>query len=247
MRPFKSAAVPLTPVYRAAALAAAGAAAAAAAACEQTPPALPPDPCARVTFNADACEDAQARQGYYYHGTWVPHVYPMPYAFYLGAFNRYAAGGGRYVTAPPSVYAPGYRPQSARAASYLDRVSGGGGVRVTDPSLLGPAYATGAGRPGAPVVTRGGFGQTGATAGTPVAAGARRGLTTNSAFAVATDGHYGGRHGAVAGSRYGGASRLGGGIGRAYGGVSHPAGGRAVSRGGFGSSGGRVGGFGRGG
>jgi adhesin HecA-like repeat protein len=218
---FKSAAVVLTPAYRAAAFAAVGAAA---AACSPEPPPVTPDPCARVTFEAQACETAHRQQGYYYHGGWIPHIYPMPYVFYLGGYRNYAAAGGRHVAPPRSVYMPTYQAPGARAVSYLDRVSGRGAVPV--------------GNPGA-VVNRGGFGQTRGGVGA-------RSFATGSAFALATEGAYGGRHGAVAGSRVGGAARLGGPAGRAFSGVTHAAGSRAVSRGGFGRTGGGRGGFGRG-
>jgi hypothetical protein len=203
VRTLKSAAVPVSPAYRAAALAAA-----AAAACEPARPPATPDPCARVTFSADACQDAREQKGYYYHGAWVPHIYPMPYAFYLGGYRNYVAQGGRAIAAPAGVYAPRYQSTSSRAATYLDRVSGGGAVRVGNPAGL-PGYATGPGAPGsAAVAHRGGFGQTRAAAGRGAG-----GFATGSAFAVATQGGYGGRHGAVAGTRAGGAARLGGSAG----------------------------------
>jgi len=40
------------------------------------------DPCEQTTYVQAACDSAVAHQGYYYGGTWYPHVYPYAALYY---------------------------------------------------------------------------------------------------------------------------------------------------------------------
>jgi hypothetical protein len=223
VRTLKSAAVPVSPAYRAAALAAA-----AAAACEPARPPATPDPCARVTFSADACQDAREQKGYYYHGAWVPHIYPMPYAFYLGGYRNYVAQGGRAIAAPAGVYAPRYQSTSSRAATYLDRVSGAARCAWgTRPGC--PATPPGRARPGAPRSrTAAASARRGRRPGAG-RAGSRRARRSRWPRRAATAGGTAPWRARVRAARRAWAARR-----ARFSGVTHAAGSRAVSRGGSG-------------
>src|SRR4051812_11008689 len=66
----------------------------------------PIDPCEPDAFTQVACDTAVARGGYWYSGTWYPHVYPYGAIYYLGRYNSFVAGGGRVRSISPTVYVP---------------------------------------------------------------------------------------------------------------------------------------------
>ena len=83
------------------------------------------DPCESQTYNQVACDSAVAHQGYYYAGTWYPHVYPYNTMYYLSRYNGYVGSGGRMRSIAPTVYAPSV----AAPASRPSVVRGGfGGI-----------------------------------------------------------------------------------------------------------------------
>lgn len=53
-----------------------------------------------------ACDSAVTHSGYWYSGTWYPHVYPYATMYYLGRYNSFVAGGGRVRSISPTVYVP---------------------------------------------------------------------------------------------------------------------------------------------
>jgi len=66
----------------------------------------PVDPCEATTYTQTACDSAVAKGGYYYSGTWYPHVYSYGALYYLTRHNSWVAGGGRVRSISPTVYAP---------------------------------------------------------------------------------------------------------------------------------------------
>jgi hypothetical protein len=64
------------------------------------------DPCEAEVYTQAACDSAVARGGYWYSGTWYPHVYPYAPMYYLGRYNSFVAGGGRVRSISPTVYVP---------------------------------------------------------------------------------------------------------------------------------------------
>src|SRR5438270_13996901 len=72
------------------------------------------DPCDAQTYNQVACDSAVVHRGYYYGGTWYPHVYPYTTMYYLSRYNGYVSGGGRIRTIAPTVYAPSRAAPAAR-------------------------------------------------------------------------------------------------------------------------------------
>jgi hypothetical protein len=64
------------------------------------------DPCEAQTYNQVACDSAVAHHGYYYGGTWYPHVYPYAAMYYLTRYNGYVSSGGRTRSVAPTIYAP---------------------------------------------------------------------------------------------------------------------------------------------
>lgn len=75
-----------------------------AAACGPSTP--PPDPCLPQTYAAEACQYAVEHRGYYYGGTWYPHVYTQPFFFYNNAYSGYVASGGRVMPVEAGRYSP---------------------------------------------------------------------------------------------------------------------------------------------
>ncbi len=73
-------------------------------ACGPSQPAI--DPCEAATFNQPACEYAIEHQGYYYNGTWYPHVYGHPFLYYSQGYGSYIAGGGRVRSIAPGSFEP---------------------------------------------------------------------------------------------------------------------------------------------
>src|SRR6185436_11222977 len=66
----------------------------------------PIDPCEPASYAQVTCDSAVANHGYWYGGTWYPHVYPYAAMYYLGRHNTYVAGGGRVRRVSPTVYVP---------------------------------------------------------------------------------------------------------------------------------------------
>lgn len=64
------------------------------------------DPCEQTTYVQAACDSAVAHQGYYYGGTWYPHVYPYAALYYYNRYSGFVAGGGRVRRVSPTVYVP---------------------------------------------------------------------------------------------------------------------------------------------
>ncbi len=66
----------------------------------------PVDPCEPASYTQVTCDSAVANRGYWYGGTWYPHVYSYAPLWYLTRHNSYVAGGGRVRSVSPTVYAP---------------------------------------------------------------------------------------------------------------------------------------------
>lgn len=62
------------------------------------------DPCDSASFNQQACQDAVASGGYYWHGSWYPMRYSHPYPYYYDQFHSYVSRGGSSVSAPAGAY-----------------------------------------------------------------------------------------------------------------------------------------------
>jgi hypothetical protein len=92
------------------------------------PNALPPDPCLPSTYTAPACEYAVQHQGYYYGGTFYPHVYSSPFLYYSNGYSNYVAGGGRVSTIAPGRFAPGGGASGAVSAPSSTTRGGFGGT-----------------------------------------------------------------------------------------------------------------------
>ena len=72
------------------------------------------DPCEAQTYNQVACDSAVVHHGYYYGGTWYPHVYPYGGMYYLTRYNGYVGSGGSVRSIAPTVYAPSISAPAAR-------------------------------------------------------------------------------------------------------------------------------------
>jgi hypothetical protein len=77
------------------------------------------DPCEQTTYVQAACDSAVAHQGYYYGGTWYPHVYPYAGLYYYSRYSGFIASGGHVRRISPTVYvphpsAPAARPSAVR-------------------------------------------------------------------------------------------------------------------------------------
>jgi len=66
----------------------------------------PLDPCEPENYTQVACESAVTNRGYWYGGTWYPHVYSYAALYYLTRHNSYVGSGGRVRSISPTVYAP---------------------------------------------------------------------------------------------------------------------------------------------
>jgi hypothetical protein len=64
------------------------------------------NPCDAATFSDQACQDAIAKGGYFWNGSWYPMNYSHPYPYYYGSYQAYIANGGTVVAAPASAYSP---------------------------------------------------------------------------------------------------------------------------------------------
>jgi hypothetical protein len=91
----------------------------------------PIDPCEPSAYMQAACDSAVANRGYYYGGTWYPHVYPYAAMYYLGRYNTYVAGGGRVRRMSPSVYVPHVSTPAARPGVVRGGFGGIGGGHVS--------------------------------------------------------------------------------------------------------------------
>jgi hypothetical protein len=91
----------------------------------------PIDPCEPDSYTQAACDTAVARHGYWYGGTWYPHVYPYAAMYYLGRHNSFVAGGGRVRSISPTVYVPHTSTPSARPAVVRGGFGGIGSGHVS--------------------------------------------------------------------------------------------------------------------
>ncbi len=82
------------------------------------------DPCDSAYFDDQACRDAVANHGYYWHGGWHSMGYSHPYPFYYDTYNSYRLHGGRVSPAPMGSYAHG---MSSPGSSHGTTVRGGFG------------------------------------------------------------------------------------------------------------------------
>ncbi len=64
------------------------------------------DPCDAATFSDQACQDAVAKGGYYWDGSWYPVNYSHPYPYYYDSYRGYISRGGTVVAAPAGSYSP---------------------------------------------------------------------------------------------------------------------------------------------
>ena len=53
------------------------------------------DPCLPASYHQAICDQAVQQHGYWYGGTWYPHVYAMPPLYYYNGYRSYVASGGR--------------------------------------------------------------------------------------------------------------------------------------------------------
>lgn len=125
-----------------------------------------PDPCDPALFQREACEQAVARSGHFYLGTWIPHAYPYPLSHYAGAHDRYLARGGQVLPMPAKAWRAEFRTTEERAAATIANGTAGGTVlspsRMAAIATREPSLA--ASRRGA-TTSRGGFGAIGAGRG----------------------------------------------------------------------------------
>src|ERR1043165_2303192 len=66
----------------------------------------PVDPCEPASYAQSTCDSAVANRGYWYGGTWYPHVYSYAPLWYLTRHNSYVGGGGRGRGGSPAAHAP---------------------------------------------------------------------------------------------------------------------------------------------
>jgi hypothetical protein len=66
------------------------------------------DPCEPDSYTQVACDAAVVNHGYWYSGTWYPHVYPYAGLWYMNRYSGYVGSGGRVRTMSPTVYSPSY-------------------------------------------------------------------------------------------------------------------------------------------
>ena len=74
----------------------------------------PLDPCEPATYSQQVCEQAVAQHGYWYSGTWYPHVYPYAPFFYYNRYTGFIGSGGRVRSISPTVYVPHVSTPAAR-------------------------------------------------------------------------------------------------------------------------------------
>ncbi len=112
----------------------------AAMACGNSPP--PPDPCAAVTYSAQACQYAIDHQGYYHDGTFYRHSYGFPFIYYNNGYSRFLGGGGVATPIPAERFSPTFRGGSSSGGAGA--IGGAGTVRGGF-GTSGAAHASGAG------------------------------------------------------------------------------------------------------
>src|SRR5690348_13276703 len=66
----------------------------------------PIDPCEAGTYTQAACDSAVVHHGYWYGGSWYPHVYPYDPIWYYTRHTGFVSSGGRVRSISPTVYAP---------------------------------------------------------------------------------------------------------------------------------------------
>lgn len=64
------------------------------------------DPCESGSYVQTACDSAVVHHGYWYGGTWYPHVYSYAPFWYYNRYSNYVAGGGRVRSLSPTTYVP---------------------------------------------------------------------------------------------------------------------------------------------
>jgi hypothetical protein len=64
------------------------------------------DPCEQTSYVEMACDSAVANHGYYYNGTWFPHIYSYGALYYYTRYTGFIAGGGRVRAMSPTIYVP---------------------------------------------------------------------------------------------------------------------------------------------
>jgi hypothetical protein len=64
------------------------------------------DPCEPASYLEAACDSAVVHHGYWYGGTWYPHVYQYAPPYYYSRYTGYLARGGRVRSIAPTVYVP---------------------------------------------------------------------------------------------------------------------------------------------
>lgn len=67
---------------------------------------VPMDPCEPASYMQTACDSAVVHRGYWYGGTWYPHVYSYLPLYYYNDYRSYVGGGGRVRSYAPTIYAP---------------------------------------------------------------------------------------------------------------------------------------------
>ena len=85
-----------------------------------------PDPCAKETFDQQACEQAIRDRGYYSYGHWVPMSYSHPYPYYYGQYGSYISNGGARPAAPPPAAYAKPAPSGSGSAPAASSISRGG-------------------------------------------------------------------------------------------------------------------------
>ena len=87
------------------------------------------DPCLSPTYQQGACEYAVQHQGYYYGGSWYPHIYSQPALFYYNGYSHYVGSGGSVRVISPGSYAPGIGGAAMPSGARSTVVRGGfGGI-----------------------------------------------------------------------------------------------------------------------
>jgi hypothetical protein len=91
----------------------------------------PLDPCEPDSYTQATCDAAVTHGGYWYSGTWYPHVYPYAAMYYLGRHNSFVAGGGRVRSISPTVYVPHTSTPTARPSVVRGGFGGIGSGHVS--------------------------------------------------------------------------------------------------------------------
>ena len=81
------------------------------------------DPCEPVTYSQFECEAAVTHHGYWYGGTWYPHVYSYAPLYYYNGYHSYVSRGGRVRSLSPTTYSA---PRATPSRSSVVRGGFGG-------------------------------------------------------------------------------------------------------------------------